>query len=53
MTQAAVAWSEARGTVPTLSVLDRLASVLDAELVVRTTPHSHLAEQAVPMIFKI
>ncbi|WP_322749872.1 MULTISPECIES: helix-turn-helix transcriptional regulator [unclassified Frankia] len=43
MTQSAVARFEAGGTVPTLPVLDRLADALDADLVVRVTPRSHLA----------
>jgi ribosome-binding protein aMBF1 (putative translation factor) len=43
MTQSAVARFEAGGTVPTLPVLDRLAGALDAELIVRMTPHSHVA----------
>ncbi len=43
MTQSAVARFEAGGTVPTLPVLDRLADSLDADLVVRVTPRSHVA----------
>lgn len=35
MTQSAVARFEAGGTVPSLPVLDRLASALDTDLVVR------------------
>ncbi|WP_239310702.1 MULTISPECIES: helix-turn-helix transcriptional regulator [unclassified Frankia] len=43
MTQSAVARFEAGGTVPTLPVLDRLADALDADLIVRVTPRSHVA----------
>ncbi len=43
MTQSAVARFEAGGTVPTLPVLDRLADALDADLIVRVTPRSHIA----------
>ncbi|MCO1577942.1 helix-turn-helix domain-containing protein [Crossiella sp. SN42] len=39
MTQPAIARFEAGGTVPTIPVLERLAHALDAELVVRLTPH--------------
>jgi ribosome-binding protein aMBF1 (putative translation factor) len=42
MIQSAVARFEAGGTIPTLPVLDRLAAALDADLVVRVTPH-HVA----------
>ena len=40
MTQPAVARFEAGGTMPTIPVLERLAHALDAELVVRLTPHA-------------
>jgi ribosome-binding protein aMBF1 (putative translation factor) len=43
MTQPAVARFEAGGTTPTLPVLERLASALDAELVVRLGPRSPAA----------
>jgi ribosome-binding protein aMBF1 (putative translation factor) len=43
LTQPAVARFEAGGTVPTLPVLDRLASALDAELTVRVTARKHVA----------
>lgn len=43
MTQSAVARFEAGGTVPSLPVLDRLASALDADLIVRVTPREHVA----------
>ena len=43
MTQSAVARFEAGGTTPTLPVLERLASALDAELIVRVTPRHHVA----------
>ncbi|WP_239395551.1 helix-turn-helix transcriptional regulator [Frankia sp. CiP3] len=43
MTQSAVARFEAGGTMPTLPVLDRLADALDADLIVRVTPRSHVA----------
>jgi transcriptional regulator with XRE-family HTH domain len=38
MTQSAVARFEAGGTVPTLTVLERLANALDATLTVNVTP---------------
>ena len=38
MTQSAVARFEAGGTVPSLPVLERLASALDADLVVEVRP---------------
>jgi ribosome-binding protein aMBF1 (putative translation factor) len=38
MTQSAVARFEAGGTVPTLTVLERLARALDVELAVQFTP---------------
>ncbi|MFC9892817.1 helix-turn-helix domain-containing protein [Nocardia sp. NPDC127579] len=38
MTQSAVARFEAGGTVPSLQVLERLASALDADLVVEVRP---------------
>ncbi|GAB3150401.1 helix-turn-helix domain-containing protein [Microbispora hainanensis] len=38
MTQSAVARFEAGGTVPTLPVIERLASALDADVEVRLTP---------------
>jgi ribosome-binding protein aMBF1 (putative translation factor) len=41
MTQPAVARFEAGGTIPSLSVLERLAAALDAELTVRVTPREH------------
>ena len=40
MTQSAVARFEAGGTVPTLPVLERLASALDAHLAVEITPRA-------------
>lgn len=43
MTQSAVARFEAGGTAPTLVVLERLASALDATLTVNVTPRSHFA----------
>jgi transcriptional regulator with XRE-family HTH domain len=43
MTQSAVARFEAGGTTPTLSVLERLARALDAELVVQVTPRHQVA----------
>jgi predicted transcriptional regulator len=43
MTQSAVARFEAGGTVPSLPVLDRLATALDADLVVQFTPRVHIA----------
>lgn len=45
MTQSAVARFEAGGTVPTLTVLERLANALDATLTVtvNVTPRSHVA----------
>jgi len=43
MTQPAVARFEAGGTVPSLPVLDRLATALDANLIVRVTPRDHVA----------
>jgi len=43
MTQSAVARFEAGGTVPSLPVLDRLATALDANLVVQITPRMHVA----------
>lgn len=39
MTQSAVARFEAGGTIPTLPVLDRLATALDATLDIHLTPH--------------
>lgn len=42
MTQSAVARFESGGTVPSLPVLDRLASALDADLVVRVSPRDHV-----------
>lgn len=43
MTQSAVARFEAGGTVPTLPVLERLATALEAELSVTITPRSPAA----------
>jgi ribosome-binding protein aMBF1 (putative translation factor) len=43
MTQSAVARFEAGGTIPTLSVLLRLARALDADLVVKVAPHPDVA----------
>jgi ribosome-binding protein aMBF1 (putative translation factor) len=43
MTQSAVARFEAGGTVPSLRVLERLASALDADLVVQVTPRAGVA----------
>jgi len=43
MMQSAVARFEAGGTVPTLSVLGRIARALDADLTVRVEPRSHVA----------
>lgn len=43
MTQSAIARFEAGGTVPSLSILDRLAQALDAELTVQVTPRTHVA----------
>ncbi|MEU6412125.1 helix-turn-helix transcriptional regulator [Microbispora sp. NPDC046933] len=43
MTQSAVARFEAGGTVPTLPVIERLASALDAEVEVRLTPRAPAA----------
>ncbi|WP_375503568.1 multiprotein-bridging factor 1 family protein [uncultured Jatrophihabitans sp.] len=43
MTQSAVARFEGGGTVPSLPVLKRLASALDADLVVQVTPRAGVA----------
>ncbi|WP_328855079.1 helix-turn-helix domain-containing protein [Microbispora hainanensis] len=43
MTQSAVARFEAGGTVPTLPVIERLASALDADVEVRLTPRAPAA----------
>ena len=43
MTQSAVARFEAGGTVPTLTVLERLANALDATPTVNVTPRTHVA----------
>lgn len=43
MTQSAVARFEAGGTVPSLPVLDRLATALDANLIVQMTPRGNVA----------
>jgi ribosome-binding protein aMBF1 (putative translation factor) len=43
LTQPAVARFEAGGTVPTISVLERLANALEAELVVRLAPRASVA----------
>ena len=43
MTQSAVARFEAGGTVPSLPVLGRLASALDADLVVQVNPRAGVA----------
>jgi transcriptional regulator with XRE-family HTH domain len=43
MTQSAVARFEAGGTTPTLPVLERLATALDADLAVRITPRASAA----------
>ncbi|WP_245757295.1 helix-turn-helix domain-containing protein [Amycolatopsis xylanica] len=43
MTQPAIARFEAGGTVPTIPVLERLASALGAELIVRLSPRSSVA----------
>ncbi|MBX6169556.1 MAG: helix-turn-helix transcriptional regulator [Thermobispora bispora] len=43
MTQSAVARFEAGGTVPTLPVIERLASALDANVEVRLTPRAPAA----------
>lgn len=43
MTQSAVARFEAGGTVPSLPVLERLASALDADLVVQVTLRAGVA----------
>jgi ribosome-binding protein aMBF1 (putative translation factor) len=43
MTQSAVARFEAGGTVPTLTVLERLARALDARLAVGFTPNNAAA----------
>jgi ribosome-binding protein aMBF1 (putative translation factor) len=43
MTQSAVARFEAGGTVPSLPVLERLASALDADLVVQVNPRAGVA----------
>jgi transcriptional regulator with XRE-family HTH domain len=40
MTQSAIARLEGGGTVPTLTVLTRIANALDAELAVRLTPRT-------------
>jgi HTH-type transcriptional regulator/antitoxin HipB len=40
MTQSAVSRLEAGGMTPTISVLDRVAAALDAELVVTINPHA-------------
>lgn len=40
MTQSALSRLEAGGSVPTIPVLDRLSTALDAELVVTITPHA-------------
>ncbi len=42
MTQSAVARFEAGDTVPTLSVLGRIARALDADLTVRVSPRTHV-----------
>jgi transcriptional regulator with XRE-family HTH domain len=43
MTQSAVARFEAGGTVPTLTVLGRIARAMDADLIVRVAPRSRVA----------
>lgn len=43
MTQSAVARFEAGGTVPTLSLLARIAAALDADLTVRVGPRPYVA----------
>ena len=43
LTQPAVARFEAGGTVPTIPVLERLASALGAELIVRLAPRTSAA----------
>ncbi len=43
MTQSTVARFEAGGTIPSLPVLERLASALDADLVVQVTPRTEVA----------
>jgi len=43
MTQSAVARFEAGGTVPSLRVLERLATALDADLTVSVIPREHVA----------
>lgn len=43
MTQSAVARFEAGGAVPSLPVLDRIATALDADLVVRVAARKHAA----------
>lgn len=43
MTQSAVARFEAGGTVPTLTVLARVARSLDADLTVQVSSRSHVA----------
>jgi transcriptional regulator with XRE-family HTH domain len=40
MTQSAVSRLEAGGTVPTIVVLERLATALDSDLVVALSPHA-------------
>ncbi len=43
MTQSAIARFEAGGTIPSLPVLDRIATALDADLTVRVTAREHVA----------
>ncbi len=43
MTQSAVARFEAGGTVPPLTVLDRLAPALDADLTITVTPRTDVS----------
>jgi transcriptional regulator with XRE-family HTH domain len=45
MTQSAVAWFEAGGTVPTLAVLERLARALEMKLDVRFEPRADAADR--------
>lgn len=40
MTQPALSRLEAGGAVPTIPVLERISAALDADLVVRLTPHA-------------
>jgi transcriptional regulator with XRE-family HTH domain len=43
MTHSAIARFEAGGTVPTLTVLHRIAEALDADLAISVNPRTHVA----------